>query len=638
MFESPFGTKEDLLIPSECDIVFVSDLFASQYLGGAELTTQALMDSVPEGIKSYCINAKDVTIKTLESGMNKFWIFGNAVQMNLQLIPSIVANLNYSILEYDYKFCRYRSIEKHFDAEQKECDCEHEMTGKLYSAFFHGAKTVFYMSQEQMEIYHKRFPFLSEQEGSNQFVLSSVFDDKFFAQIKLLKDTPKNNKWLVVGGSWIKGTDDGVKWCEDNEKEYEVLQGLRPGQVLQKMAESEGLVFLPKGKDTCPRVVLEAQLLGCKLHLNDNVQHKDEFPFSGGTQEDIEIYLYGRRDAFWEQTKLDMSWNPRISGYTTTYNCISQKYPFKQSIKSLLGFCDEVVVMDGGSNDGTYQELVEWSENEPKLKVYINPIDWNAKGSAVEDGKQKARARDKCTMEFCWQQDVDEIVHETHYEKITKLCRQFPKFIDLISLPVVEFWGGYEKVRLDINPWKWRLSRNKPEITHGIPKHLQMFHEDGTPYAKMGTDGCDYIHKETHELIAHASFYTQQIHDVRMAALHRIPEAMASYQGWFDNLVKNMPGVFHYSWFDIERKIKTYSKFWQKHWESLFDIKQEDTAENNMFFDKPWSEVTDNEITELAKKLASEMGGWVFHSKVDFTKPTPHLTLNMNPPEVMNEQ
>ena len=56
-----------------------------------------------------------------------------------------------------------------------------------------------------------------------------------------------------------------------------------------------------------------------------------------------------------------------------------------------------------------------------------------------------------------------------------------------------------------------------------------------------------------------------------------------------------------------------------------------------MFFDKPWSEVTEKEMDEMSRKLSSEMGGWVFHSKVDFSKPTPHVTIEREHPEVMKK-
>jgi hypothetical protein len=195
------------------------------------------------------------------------------------------------------------------------------------------------------------------------------------------------------------------------------------------------------------------------------------------------------------------------------------------------------------------------------------------------------------------------------------------------TLPVIEYWGSEDKVRIDVNPWKWRLSRNKPNITHGIPRELRLTDDDGNLYAAPGTDGCDYIDADTYERIAHASFYTNEIHNVRIMAVQGNEQALSSYSEWFNNLVDVMPSVKHYSWLDIERKIKTYKNYWQQHWESLYDIKQEDTADNNMFFDKPWAEVSDEEIAVLAKDLATKTGGHVFHSKIDWDKPTPSLRI-----------
>ena len=43
-------------------IIFVADLFANQYQGGAELTTEALIEQCPFEYEK--INAKDVTIET----------------------------------------------------------------------------------------------------------------------------------------------------------------------------------------------------------------------------------------------------------------------------------------------------------------------------------------------------------------------------------------------------------------------------------------------------------------------------------------------------------------------------------------------------------------------------------------------
>ena len=98
-----------------------------------------------------------------------------------------------------------------------------------------------------------------------------------------------------------------------------------------------------------------------------------------------------------------------------------------------------------------------------------------------------------------------------------------------------------------------------------------------------------------------------------------------------------LPTVYHYSWFDIERKITSYKTHWGKFWKSMYNLETEDTGENNMCFDKPWSEVSDNDIDNLSNKLRDSMGGWIFHSKVDFSNPTPHLSLSRNQPKVMLE-
>ena len=81
----------------------------------------------------------------------------------------------------------------------------------------------------------------------------------------------------------------------------------------------------------------------------------------------------------------------------------------------------------------------------------------------------------------------------------------------------------------------------------------------------------------------------------------------------------------------------TYKNFWSKHWASLYNKTQEDIAANNMFFDKPWSEVTDGEIHDISARMESEMGGWIFHQRIDFDKPTPHVKISRPQPASMSD-
>lgn len=655
--------KTQRSIPDSVKVVFVADLFVEDYVGGAELTSQALIDSCP--IELYKLRSSDVTVELLKQAKDKFWIFGNFAQLNPQLIPTIVGNLKYSILEYDYKYCIARSPERHTDAEKKPCDCHNQINGKMISSFFYGAMCLWWMSEKQKERYFTMFPFLAERDN---IVLSSVFDDKTLGYIKVLRaqnQQVERKGWIVLGSDqWIKGFDDAKIWCETNGKDYEVVWNLSYDKLLEKLAKSEGFVYLPKGGDTCPRMVIEAKLLGCKLHLNDLVQHKDEVWFNTDNIQSIEEYLYTARKTFWNGIKKVMDYKPTISGYTTTYNCINQQYPFEQCIKSMLEFCDEVCVVDGGSTDKTWDKLVNlaYPDAEQKLSVREHIVliedlraigsspyqsklektkiklelikrDWSHPRHAVFDGMQKAAARAMCTKEYCWQMDSDEIVHEDDAKKVSDLCRVMPKEVNVLSLPVIEYWGGPEKIRMDVTPWKWRLSRNNKDITHGIPIDLRKFDEQGNIYAVEGTDGCDMISLSTGERVPHISFYTQDVENIRRVAMLGNDQAKQQYENWYNDVVAQLPSVFHYSWYDLSRKIKLYRDYWQNHWLGLYNKDTSDIAENNMMFDVPWSQVTDKMIDSRAAELKT-IGGWIWHKKWQGQK-TPWIVCNRTQPKIM---
>lgn len=618
---------------ADCDVVVVSDMFLSDYNGGAELTTEALIKASPFDVCR--VHSRDVTVEMLQQGHGKHWIFGNFSSLNTELIPTIVGNMSYSIISFDFHFCRYRSPMKHNDIEKTQCDCQNEDRGKLVSAFLYGAKSLWWMSEKQMDVHHKAFPFLSQRPN---MVLSSVFDDETFARIKLLnsKQLPRKGNIVCGSPSWVKGTDDAVAYCNEHGLEHRVIWGLPYEKMLEELAQAEGLVFLPKGEDTCPRLVIEAKLLGCKLHLNDNVQHRHELWFDTDNMFDTEAYLYAARETFWNGIRADIEYRPTISGYTTTKDCISQDYPFIECITSMLGFCDEVVIVDGGSTDGTWERLQSLAASDARIVIHQQKRDWNHKRFAVFDGAQKALARSLCTKTLCWQQDSDEIVHEDDYQKVRDVAKILPKNIPVLSLPVIEYWGGPDKVRMDINVWKWRLSWNAPTTTHGIPRQLRKFDNDGELFSAPGSDGCDYVRHDTFDIVPAASFYTPDVEQVRQAAFSN-PDALKQFEEWFNQAIRALPSVHHYSWLNINRKIKTYKNYWSKHWESLYDIKQEDTADNNKFFDKRWSDVSDDEIDTLAKRLRDEMGGWVFHQKIDFSRPTPSIRCQIKHPKVIEE-
>ena len=624
---------------NESEVIFVADFFIEEYGGGAEKTTEALFEVAP--YRTCKIKSNELTKEILEQCANKFLVFFNYRSMDHNLIPLIVANCHYAIVEYDYKFCQYRSIDLHKRETGKNCDCHEQQLGKIISAFLHGSDHIFWMSQKQSVIYHDRFPFLKD---NNQTVLSSVFSVDDLEYIERLRVSREKNGWdssrwaVIDGNSWIKGVDESIK--ATNEKypscNVEVIGGLPYYDLLKTLSGFHGLSFHPLGGDTCPRTVIEAKLLDLDLMVNENVQHYEEEWFLK-SRDEVEAYILSRPQIFWDVISSFFNRGISLSGYTTTKNVICSDYPWKESIQSMLDFCDEVVVVDGGSNDGTWENLKSWSENEEKLRVYQVKRDWDHYRFAVFDGQQKAVARSLCKGDWCWQMDIDEVVHENDYKKVKKLARQIPKSVKIVCLPVIDYWGKEDKVRVDVNPWKWRLSRNDTHITHDIPAQHRRYDENGNVFS-IGSDGCDYVHTDNYQPIPHMNFFTPQHEQIRQKIIDDSDfrkNNLQNYSNFINAALKELPSVHHYSWFDIERKILTYKNYWSKHWASLYNKITDDIPENNMFFDKKWSDVSNEEIVNLATKMNNELGGWVFHERVDFTKPTPWYSVDSGHPNIM---
>jgi len=278
--------------------LFVCDNFLEDYCGGAELSTEALINLNKENITK--VKSSKIDDAFISENENKFWIFGNFTQISHNNILKIVkSNIKYSIVEYDLKFCKFRSPEMHRLREHRDCDCHENNHGKLISIFFSNAESLWFMSEKQKEIYENKFNFL---KGPNSFVLSSIFDIRTLNKIRNMKEA-KNDKWIILNSpSWIKNKEGCIKHAKSNNLSYELVWGIQYTELLLKLSKSKGLIFLPLDKDTCPRIVIEAKMLDCELKINENVLHKDEEWFCG-SKEGVFNYLSSNADFFWE--KLD---------------------------------------------------------------------------------------------------------------------------------------------------------------------------------------------------------------------------------------------------------------------------------------------------------------------------------------------
>jgi hypothetical protein len=290
-------------------IIFVSDLFVENYVGGGELTSEAIVNG--SLLPVFKVNSKNVNLKLMANNQDKFWVFGNFADLSEACIMYAIKNLKYANLEYDYKYCIFRLPEKHI-AAKGQCNCHNERRGKLVSAFYKKSVQTWFMSEKQRRIYVDKFPFLDSPKIK---VLNSVFSVETLNYIESLDTRNKNNKWLISNSpSWVKGTKIAIRYAEENKLEYELVWGLKHRELLKKMAKSRGVIYLPPGGDTCPRFIIEAKMLDCELILNENVQHKNEEWFEN-KQSTIK-HMRSRARTFW--LNIEKEWGLNTPSYSRT--------------------------------------------------------------------------------------------------------------------------------------------------------------------------------------------------------------------------------------------------------------------------------------------------------------------------------
>lgn len=286
---------------------------------------------------------------------------------------------------------------------------------------------------------------------------------------------------------------------------------------------------------------------------------------------------------------------PEVTAYTTTWNCLEGQYPVERSLKS-FEWCDKIIVVDGGSTDGT-RELLAKMEQElrGKLVVYDVPIDLENPG---KDGQQKAMAYAMIDTPLAIQFDIDEIC-EGSPKNWRRLLKDMPEKVDILNLPVIEPFHkeGFVRMNKDHTPWKWRVFRLKPEITHGIPKSDQ-FEVDGKKYSKGGSDGCFPIHVVTEQMYPSRPNSTA----IEMTKLKNGDPGV--YEVYVNTMMQRKePHILHVGHVNLENKIKHYLKSWHKWWCLLFNKDANDPANNRYFPGVPVDQVTDEMIAAKVTEL-----------------------------------
>ena len=149
-----------------------------------------------------------------------------------------------------------------------------------------------------------------------------------------------------------------------------------------------------------------------------------------------------------------------ITGINSGRNCIENGYPFVESILSKLPFCEEYLVSDGGSTDGTYEVLKRMEKTFPKIKVFLWPdvenIRWDSCSVASNRFIKMAKG------DWIYLDNMDEVIHE---EDIDPLRRRIltEKTADVFRYDRKEVVRRWSHLTDDIY-WPARTARKIPGL------------------------------------------------------------------------------------------------------------------------------------------------------------------------------
>ena len=149
-----------------------------------------------------------------------------------------------------------------------------------------------------------------------------------------------------------------------------------------------------------------------------------------------------------------------ISGFMVVRNVVAQGYPFLEAIRAALPVCDEFLVSDGYSTDGTWEALqVLQSAHADKVRLFRDAWRGDTRRGAIIANMTNI-LKPRCRFEYCFNLQANEVIHETTCEQIRDLPEHYPHG-EMFRLPFLNLIGPDLAWHVD---FRRRIFRNRRHI------------------------------------------------------------------------------------------------------------------------------------------------------------------------------
>lgn len=243
-------------------LFYISDFFAGEVAGGAELCDSVLLSLLEEGgHKIVKFRAHEIGPKHLDM-YKKFgfhFLISNFIQLGDAAKSWFVANPSlYSIMEHDHKYIKSRDPSKYPNFLVSKNDLRNQ-------SFYINAKNVFAQSRLHSEVIRKNL-------NTNNVVNlgMSLWSDEHLTIIESLTKTKKAFAHGVLDSSNpTKNTFRNVEFCEAKGLSYTKIGSPDYALFMQQLSKCEKLVFFPAVLETFNRMLIEARMLNCRIVTNE---------------------------------------------------------------------------------------------------------------------------------------------------------------------------------------------------------------------------------------------------------------------------------------------------------------------------------------------------------------------------------
>ena len=267
-------------------VILVSDSFIEDFVGGAALNDEVLC----EEFKKLDIEV----IKKRTKELDENFIFSNKdnlfIVSNFFFMPNVVktvfqSELNYIIIEHDYKFEKNRNPATHenFLVPKDEL---------VNVEFYEAAQQIICQSSFHKEIFDKNLDM-----GEKTYSLSgNLWSRDQFDLIRILGKRKKRERVSILDSPYPqKGLHKSIEICLNNQWMYDIIKDEDYIEFLVKLSRNKLFAFISLTPETLCRTILEAKMLNMQVVMNEDMIGAAKEPWFNQNGEELIKTLENKR-------------------------------------------------------------------------------------------------------------------------------------------------------------------------------------------------------------------------------------------------------------------------------------------------------------------------------------------------------